>query len=445
MSFSIQTPVAILGFGNEGQKALNFLLRQGLNDVTVCDENAHVKVPDTAKCRLGKTAFENLSDFQTIIRSPGVCIHLPGLQTARQDGVKITSLTQLSLEAAAGRLTAITGTNGKTTTTALCEKVLRAHYGERLIVGGNDRHPVLQEAIDHPDRPLLMEASSFQFADASKSPYIAAILNITPNHLDWHTTIEEYVAAKANLLRYQNENDWALLNANDENSAKLEAVVKGQLFWIGRKEGPAWTVWEDGYLKIHFDGHTENALHYDQLNIKTHPGNILFAAAIAKLHFVPLSTLEEQIKQFTGVEHRLEYVRTLKDVHFYNDSSSTSPESAMAAIDQFIPRKLILLLGGSTKKADFAYLAQKMAKEKVRAYLYGDEGEAIKKALLEAGGKDLILAHDTSGDFEIIIQKAYSFARPEDSVVLSPACASFDMFTNAKERGKEFKKIVETL
>ena len=438
----LKEPVAILGFGTEGQEAYKFLKKQGINDITVCDEKEDAQVPEGVKKHLGEFAFNDLSGYQTIIRSPGVRYDLIPLQLAKDAGSNITSMTKLTLELAYDRITAITGTNGKTTTTAMCEQILRAHYGDKLIVGGNDRKPILQEAIDGPERPILIESSSFQFADLTTSPYIAAVLNITPNHLDWHKNLEDYINAKTNILRHQKITDWAVLNANNENSAKLAHSTPAQQFWIGQQTGDNWAVWEDGYLRLSFGGEVENIVHYDQLIVKTHPDNILFVAAIAKLHYVPASTIEEQMKLFKGVEDRLEFVRTLKDVHFYNDSSSTSPESVLVALDQFVPSKLILLLGGSSKKADFSFLAAEMVKFRVRAYLYGKEGQVIKEALLAAGGENLILDYDTSGDFKKIIKSAFKMAKPEDSIVLSPACASFDMFKNSKERGKLFKQIV---
>ncbi len=445
MKDKLKTPIAILGFGIEGNAALDFLKSQGIDEITVCDQSEKTDIPSECKKRLGKDAFDDLSDFQTIIRSPGVRYDLPGIQQAHEIGALVTSMTKLTLELASSRITAITGTNGKTTTTALCEQILSAHYGNRLIVGGNDRKPVLQQALEHDDQPILIEASSFQFEDLKHSPYIAAILNITPNHLDWHDTLEAYTAAKTNILRHQQSSDWAVLNAADENVKKLATSTPAQPFWINEKQGDNWAVWEDGYLKISFDGKEENILHFDQLTIKTHPDNLLFAATIAKLHIVPTTTIEEQIKLFKGVEHRLEFVRTIKDIHFYNDSSSTSPESAMTAIDQFLPKKLILLLGGSSKKADFTYLAEKIVEQNVRVYLYGAEGQVIKESILSAGGENLILDYNKSSNFKEIIESAYQFAQPEDSIVLSPACASFDMFKNAKDRGNQFKEIAKGL
>lgn len=199
-------------------------------------KKADAKVPKGVKSHLGEFAFNDLSGFPTIIRSPGVRYDLVPIQLAKEAGCLVTSMTKLTLELASDRITAITGTNGKTTTTAMCEQILRAHYGERLIVGGNDRQPILQEALAHPDHPILIEASSFQFADLTTSPYIAAVLNITPNHLDWHKNLEDYVNAKTNLLRHQKVSDWAILNANNENSAKLVYSTPAQQFWIGQKK-----------------------------------------------------------------------------------------------------------------------------------------------------------------------------------------------------------------
>ncbi len=438
-------PVAILGFGTEGKAALDFLISQKVSNITICDQNPDLELPKGVKGRMGKNAFDDLTAFNTIIRSPGINISLPGIQEAIDAGCNVTSLTKLTMEVAGDRVTAVTGTNGKTTTTTLLQQILTAHYGKRLIVGGNDRQPVLETVIKHAKDPVLMEVSSFQFADIERSPYIAAVLNITPNHLDWHENLQDYMTAKTNILKHQKGEDWSVLNANDENSAKLAHATPAQLFWVGQKRGDHWAVWDEGYLRLCFDGKIENILHFDQINVKTHPDNLLFAAAIAKLHFVPATTMEEQIKLFKGVEHRLEFIRTLNDIHFYNDSSSTSPESTLAAIDQFLPKKLILLLGGSSKEADFSFLASEIANNRIRVYLYGEEGQTIKEELLAAGGKELILDYDQSGNFKTIIQTAYKHAKPEDSIVLSPACASFDMFKNAKDRGKQFKEIVNSL
>jgi UDP-N-acetylmuramoylalanine--D-glutamate ligase len=184
MTFNFKTPVAILGYGTEGQSALHFLQKQGVTNITVCDEKEGIEVPEEIKTKLGPDAFDNLSEFQTIFRSPGVHYNLPAIQQARDEMRMVTSMTNLTVEIASERLTAITGSNGKTTTTGITESILRKHYNDKVIVGGNDRKPELEQAIEKTDEAILLEVSSFQFADLKKSPHIAAVLNITPNHMD---------------------------------------------------------------------------------------------------------------------------------------------------------------------------------------------------------------------------------------------------------------------
>jgi UDP-N-acetylmuramoylalanine--D-glutamate ligase len=445
MNLNLQSPIAILGFGTEGQDALRFLQGQGIKDVTVCDHKTDLKVPEGVKTRLGKESFTDLSDFRTIIRSPGVRLFDPQVQEAVDSGCFVTSMTKLTLDVAGERVTAITGTNGKTTTTALAGRILAAHYNDKFIEGGNGKKPVLQEALDHPTWPILIEASSFQFHDAKKSPYIAAVTNITPDHQNWHASMEEYIEAKTNILRHQSKSDWAILNANNENSAKLSSATPAQRFWVGQRRGPNWVVWENGQLVLSFDDVIENVIRKDELKYKTHPENSLFAVAIAKLHFVPVSVMAEQMRLFRGVEQRLQFVRTVRGIHFYNDSCATTPEAVMMGINQFDPKKLILLMGGSSKNADFSFLARQIVEKGVRVYLYGQEGKRIQEAILGAGGQNMILAYDQGRDFKKVIESAFRLAKSDDSISLSPACASFDMFKNSKERGYLFDEIISQL
>ena len=426
---NLKEPIAILGFGVEGKSAKSFLDNQGIKDVTICDEKEN---PD---------AFNNLSDFKTIIRSPGVHYDRQEIKDAREAGATITSMTELALEIAKDRITAITGSNGKTTTTALTAEILKKHYENKLIIGGNDSKPVVREAIDNPDWPIVMEVSSFQFADLQMSPHISAVLNITPNHLDWHEDLEDYINAKNNLIQHQSKDDWAVLNTNSENSAKMANDAPGQIFWIGEKRGDNWANWENDNIVVS----DEVIINIKDIKLKTHPDNLLFSAAIAKLHKVANQTIVDVMKVFSGVEHRLEFVRKLNGISFYNDSSCTTPESAEVAIELFPPRELILMLGGSSKKTEYGFLASKIKNNNVRVYLYGKEGEIIKQAIEEAGARDQIINYNQSGNFEEIINDVFSQAKKDDNIVLSPACASFDMFNNAKERGYKFKEIIEKL
>lgn len=445
MKTVIKPPVAILGFGVEGQSAFDFLKTQSISDITICDEKESIELPKNAKSQLGSTAFENLKEFQTIIRSPGVHYNLQGITEAKESGSTITSMTELTLEAGGERLTAITGSNGKTTTVAMLEKILKTHYKNKIIVGGNDRKPVLQEVIEHSNEPILMEVSSFQFADIQQSPHISAILNITPNHLDWHENLEEYIHAKTNLIAHQNHNDWCILNANDEGSSKLGSKTPGKIFWLGKKGGHDWVTWEGKDLMAQFEGKEMKILSQSDISLKTHPDNVLCAVAVSLIHKVKPALIKKELSKFKGTEHRLEFVKEVEGIKFYNDSACTTPESAKVAIHQFPEGKLILLLGGSSKNSDFSFLAHDIIKNQVRPYLYGKEGSRIKEAI-QAEDKDYsIMALDESADFPTIVIRAHQMAQPGDNIVLSPACASFDMFKNAKERGKMFKEIVNSL
>ena len=451
MKTIINPPVAILGFGVEGHSALAYLQGIGIKDITICDENELV-IPSEVSRSITKAgvvegsvrfhnSFKNLSGFNTIIRSPGVYYKHPEILEAIESGSVVTSMTKLTLDVGAERLTAITGSNGKTTTTALVGEILKKHYSDKIVIGGNDRQPALQGAIDNPDWPILMEVSSFQFADLKESPHISAVLNITPNHMDWHEDLQDYINAKNNLIKHQNKNDWAVLNANNEDSAKLADSAPGKVFWIGEKKGKNWADWIDNNIVVN----DEAIIAHDEIKVKTHPDNLLFASAIAKIHGVSNEAIASVMKEFKGVEHRLEFIRKVNDISFYNDSSCTTPESAEVAIEQFPLGKLILMLGGSSKNADFSFLANKIKDCNVRVYLYGLEGARIKDELEKIGGEKLIIKYNTDKNFENIIKDVYKNAKSEDNIVLSPACASFDMFKNAKYRGNEFKKIVTKL
>jgi UDP-N-acetylmuramoylalanine--D-glutamate ligase len=450
MKLHIQSPVAILGFGTEGQSAFKFLRNQNIDNITICDEKESVDLPENTKGQLGPSAFKKLKNFHTIIRSPGVRYNLPAILEAKDADTVITSMTELTLEAASNRVTAVTGSNGKTTTVGMIDKILRAYYDNEIIVGGNDREPVLTEALREP-WPILLEVSSFQFADLQLSPHISVILNITPNHLDWHENEEDYIHAKRNLIAHQTPNDWAVLNASNENSAKMADHAPGQVFWINKKPAnrcggrKAWARWEGDKLVAQFGSTAQTILSKSDLNVKTHPDNILAAVAVSLLHGVPAEVIKKELADFKGVEHRWEFVREINGVNFYNDSSCTTPESVIVATQAFPKGKLVLLLGGSTKYSEFSFMAHHIALTKSRVYLYGAEGERIRQAMIDEGAEKLILHLDTTRNFEKIIKEALRLAKPGDNIMLSPACASFDMFKNSKERGKLFKEIVKRI
>lgn len=444
MELKIEKPIAILGFGKEGQFAYEFLKKQKIDEIYICDQKP-IEIPKGAKSIIGKDAFKDLKKFKTIIRSPGVHYKLPGILKAKELGANVTSMTEISLEIGKERLTAVTGSNGKTSTVAMAEQILNEHYKGNLIVGGNDRQPTAAQMEEDGKKPVLMEVSSFQFADLKQSPHISAVLNISPNHLDWHENMEDYINAKQNLIAHQNKNDWAILNANNENSAKLSQHAPGNIFWIGEEKGQNYLKWKNGELSGKIAGEEVRILEKKDLKLKTHPDNIAFAAAIGMIHGASKEAIKAGLKKAKGVEHRLEFVKEINDIEFYNDSACTTPESSIVAIRQFEPHELVLMLGGSSKNTDFRFLAGEIVDKKIRVYLYGQEAENLEKALSEESGKELILRKNISKNFSDIVQDVYNLSKKGDKIVLSPACASFDMFKNAKERGREFKEIVNKI
>lgn len=204
-------------------------------------------------------------------------------------------------------------------------------------------------------------------------------------------------------------------------------------------------MWQDSKLIAHFNHHDLQIINKKDLRLKTHSYNIAFATALALIHGLTPNQIQQGLKSFKGIEHRLEYVEEKKGVKFYNDSACTTPESAQVAIGQFEDGKLILLLGGSPKEAEFDYLTADIKKHQVRVLLYGQEADRIKTALQSQNAEELILNKDYKMEFELLIQKAFELANPGDNIVLSPACASFDLFKNAKVRGEKFKRIVSQI
>ncbi len=442
LPFELKPPLAVLGYGAEGRYAVSFLLKNGLGPITVFDQKPQQDVPAGVEFQLCGKDWEPLEAFGTVLRSPGVHYDLPRLRQAKDAGAQVTSLTDLSFQVARSRITAITGSNGKTTTTNLTAHLLSRRYGEKLILGGNDHQPILDRLIQDPDSPAVMEVSSFQFADLRVSPGIAAILNITPNHLDWHENLDDYANAKRNLILHQQPGDWAVLNANDENSAKFAPDVKGNLLWVGQAQGSQWILWKEGKLVAKWEGQKIEFGSREQISLKTHQDNLAFAAGLGLIHGLEPAEIFEGLISFPGTPQRLEYVGQKDGVSFYNDSACTTPESAQVALREFPSGKLIVLLGGSSKNSEFDYLALDLKRHQTRVWLYGAEGDRIRSAIEGQDSKDLILGQDRSGDFEGLVRQAFASAQPEDAVVLSPACASFDLFKNSKDRGAQFKSIV---
>lgn len=432
--------VAVVGIGVSNLPLIDFLISCGAN-VTACDkmsrdmagENILALEKKGVALRLGENYLSNL-DFDVIFKSPGIRPDIPEFEMAKRNGAILTSEMELFFEICPCRIIAVTGSDGKTTTTTLIGEMLKKE-GYTCHIGGNIGKPLVAEVESMTEKDMaILELSSFQLFTMRKSPEIAVITNISPNHLDWHKDFNEYIDAKKNIMKYQKESDVLITNVDNDISKSIGSEAKAENLTFSRM-GDGFVHIESGAI---FYG-DEKVINVSDINLPgTHNVENYMAAIGAVRPFVSLETIEYIAKNFGGVEHRIEFVREINGIKFYNDSIASSPTRTMAALNSF-DDKIVLIAGGYDKKIPFDELGVKI-NEKVRELvLVGDTAEKIKKAVLNAGNSVNITVCNT---FEEAVMTAYNKAKPGENVVLSPACASFDLFKNFMLRGETFKNIV---
>ncbi|MCX6726001.1 MAG: UDP-N-acetylmuramoyl-L-alanine--D-glutamate ligase [Candidatus Shapirobacteria bacterium] len=442
--------IAVLGFGLEGKDLCDYLLRQKAR-VTVFDEKKSFKNDeDYLKFQkkgivfnLGPEVFKNgLNNFDIIFRSPGFHYLSPIIVEAQKKGAIISSVAKLFFNLCSGKIIGVTGTKGKGTTSTLIYKILK-NAGKKVFLAGNVGLPMLSllPRIDE-DTWVILELSSFQLQDLDKSPYIAVVLFITQDHLDHHFSREEYIGSKANIVKYQNKDNFAVLNADDLVSSSFASLTKAQIFYYSRQKKINGVYVKDNDIYLFKDklGLASELQILGQHNWD----NVCAASTAAFLAGADLRAIKKTIFNFRGLEHRLEFVRNFKAVTFYNDSFSTTPETTIAAINSF-KKPIILIAGGSEKGSDYKLLGQKIANSSVKTLiLIGLTAEKIKKAVLVADFRNKIIFRP-SGKMEEIVNLAFKEAKTGDVILLSPACASFGLFENYKQRGIQFKENVKAL
>jgi UDP-N-acetylmuramoylalanine--D-glutamate ligase len=377
-----------------------------------------------------------------IVVSPGVPADIPPLRLARARGIPVVSEVEVAGWYLEGRLAGITGTNGKTTVTALAGKILETS-GFDPFVGGNIGVPLIS-ALERvpPPSVLVVELSSFQLETVdSFRPHVAVLLNLTPNHLDRHPSFEAYVQAKARIFRNQRSEDFAVLNADDANVMKLAPSIRSRkVFFSRRRELPDGLFVSGGRIRYRIH-HLERAL-LEVSDVRLRGGfnleNVLAACAMGCVLGADFAALRLAVRDFQGVEHRLEFVREIGGVAFYNDSKATSVDAAAKALSTF-DHGVHLILGGKDKGAPYAPL-KSLLKGRVREVL--TIGAAAARIEQELGGA-AELVH--AGTLEAAVRKAFEWAAPGDVILLSPACSSYDQFENFEQRGRLFKDIVGEL
>ncbi len=426
----------IVGAGKSGLAAARYLRARGA-DVTISDAKpqSQTEFPQT-------TQNETDSDgFPLIIQSPGVPLELPIFEHARARGARIIGELELAAEELSGTITAITGANGKTTTTALIGHIFQ-HAGRHTLVGGNIGVPVtdLVEPSTQ-DSNVVLELSSFQLETIETfKAHTSLVLNITPDHLDRHHTMARYIDAKARLVETQTADGFTVLNAAEPNARALATRTKAKVIWFNTT-----TLAENAVASYDHQIWLGLAPLMPESDIPL-PGrhnveNVMAAAAAAWLAGIAPATIAEAVKSFPGVEHRIEFVRELDGVRYYNDSKATNVDAAEKAIDAF-HGNLWIILGGKDKYSDYRPLAARLKPKAKGILLIGAAAPIIRQHLSEADPSLPLTDCDT---LEVAIRTARPLQARGDIVLLSPACASFDQYQSYEHRGRSFKTLVNSL
>ena len=454
--------VIVIGAARQGTALSRYLASKGaqviLTDMHSLDD-LPANLPDLEKLgielRLGGHPLELLEGADLVCVSGGVPLTIPFIQAAMQRGIPLSNDSQIFLEACPAQVIGITGSSGKTTTTALVGLMAQKYFemkqnGHRAWVGGNIGNPLIEQVdqIDEDDL-VVLELSSFQLELMTRSPQIAAILNITPNHLDRHGSMQAYIAAKSRILRYQHAGDVAILNRDDPGSWSLAEHLKSDLISFGFQKPDYMQngtyIYKDAiWLQLARESLKMLPLEWIQLPGRHNIANVLAACAIAAAASLALPAIQTAIEEFTGIPHRLEFIRNINGADWYNDSIATAPERTMAAIEAF-EGPLVLLLGGRDKNLPWDDLAQ-LIHQRVRAVvLFGEAAGLIEKALGAVKKGETLQVISRCNTLEEAVQAAAKLAQRGDTVLLSPGCTSFDAFKDFEERGEYFRKLVNAL
>ncbi len=438
--------VALVGFGIENQSAYRYLAAKGAS-ITACDQNPALELPEGADSQLGDNYLDDLDRFDMIVRTVG----LPrDVILDKNPGVKdkITTAVNLFFEACKTPIIGITGTKGKGTTSSLVHGILTAS-GKKAALAGNIGIPMLDILDDAEDLDyVVLELSSFQLSDLNFSPHVAACLMVVPEHLNWHSDFEDYKQSKSNLFKHQKSDDVAIYNAFNENSEQIAALSPAETkISYGVPHNGEDTYGCAAYVrdgKIWYNG-TEIMPTTEVKLLGAHNLENVCAAIAATWEVTDgnIDAIKSTVSTFSGLEFRLQLIRELNGVRYYNDSFSTTPETAIAAIKSFDNPKIVIL-GGSDKGIPFDGLVDEVIKNNVKHVLaIGSTGPVIANLLQNKGYTDVTL--ENLGSMTEIVHKARDLASNGDVVLLSTGCASFGMFTDYKDRGKQFNAVVESL
>jgi UDP-N-acetylmuramoylalanine--D-glutamate ligase len=447
--------VLVVGLGKSGVASALFLKKHGAK-VSVSDtksgDELHNEIPllldhgiDVETGGHGERTFRGQD---LIVVSPGVPVDAPPLVQARSLGENVIGEIELAARFLPGPIVAITGSNGKTTTTTLTGEIMTA-AGFPTLVGGNIGTPAISLAERaHKDTVIVLEVSSFQLETIQTfRPKVGVVLNITPDHLDRHRTFEAYVDAKARLFENQQPTDFAVLNADDPTCVSMAKRTKAQVFEFSRQKEVQHGAWvHDGKILFRDKSGQREIMQVSEIPLKGAHNleNVLAAVCAAALMNCAPEKIRQAVCGFKAVEHRLEFVAKINGVDYYNDSKATNVDATIKALESF-PANIHLILGGKDKGSDYTVLNDLLRQRVKRVYTIGAAAAKIESQIvsssLKTGGPEVVHAET----LENAIRKANAVAQPGDVVLLAPACASFDQFKNYEQRGKVFKEVVDEL
>src|SRR3990167_3917896 len=444
--------IAIAGFGIEGASCVNYLGAR--NKVFVIDQKSKDQIDDYLWEKLKvkdikffwRNKLPKALDADLVVRSPGVGPEAAVVKKLLGKKTQITTPTNIFFDECPCPVIAVTGTKGKGTTATLIYKILKEKF-KGVFLAGNIGIPVLDILSKlKKDAVAVLELSSFQLLDLKKRPHLAGILMVTTEHLDWHKNQDEYVDAKKPIVSYQTKNDFAVVNADFVNSAKIVKKINSKIYYFSTKKRTN-GVYLEGQKIVSGIKNLEEICDISKIRLvcKHNIENVLSAIAVSKIYSIKNDNIVKVLTTFKGLEHRLELVAEKNKIQFYNDSFSTVPDTTIAAIESFKSKK-ILILGGSSKSSDFSALSRKIINDPSieTLVLIGQEAKRIEKSIKEVGQFKGSIVKGAK-NMEEIVKAAQKLAKPGYIVLLSQACASFDMFKNYKDRGEKFKTEVQKL
>ncbi len=439
--------VLVVGLARTGLAAVNFLLEKGarvvVTDLKERSELAEFvdRLKPGATLRLGEHRDGDFNSAELIVLSPGVPRDLPLLRSAAERGAAVWSEVELAYRFIEGRVLGVTGSNGKTTTTALIGEIFKA-AGRPHTVAGNIGLPLISQVHhSHPDHTFIVELSSFQLeAIECFRCQVSLFLNLSADHLDRHASLEAYGEAKANIFRNQLAEDFAVVNADDPLVLKMARGRARRVLFSRRRPLPEGICVEDGQVWARIGGDSTPVIGTRSIRLRGlhNLENVLAATAAGWLSGIDPESMAKAFREFAGVEHRLEFVASLDGVDFYNDSKATNVDAALTAIRSF-RRPLLMIMGGLEKGGDFRLLEPEVRRRVRKLFLIGEAAERIEGELGRA------VPSRRASSLEEAVTLAFAEAGDGEVVLLAPGCASFDMFDNYEHRGRVFKRIVSSL